>query len=393
MSSKDDTEKRIKRQERTFRILRPLLSPFMRGIVNYSFEAIPEVEGPYLLLCNHNTDLDPLLLSMSSKRALSFVATEKITRMGLIGKLAVTLADPILHRKGKNGKKTILSILARLKEGRSVAMFPEGNRSFNGLSCEMSKTNARLIQSSGCTLITYKLEGGYFTSPRWGKGIRKGRMRGKLSGVYSPEVFKEMTLDKINELLRKDLFVDAYADQKADPVKYRGKRMAEGIESAVFMCPECGKIGTLKSLGNEVTCDCGFKAAYDDYGYLVKTDGTRHTVTELDTYQREKLSELVSLDMADPLFTDSVTVNVINIQHKVTSQKEAELSAFPDRLVIDGEEYPFEKIEGVAVHRKNLLIVNIKEKEDHFEFTGSKSFSALKYVYLFKIYQASLIQP
>lgn len=387
MSRNEDVQKRIKRQERTFKFLRPLLGPVIRGIVNYEYEEIPEVEGPYLLLANHNTDLDPILLSMSSKRALSFVATEKITRMGIIGKLAVTLADPILHRKGKNGKKTVLSILSRLKEGRSVAMFPEGNRSFNGLSCEMSKTNARLIQSSGSTLITYRFEGGYLTSPRWGKGLRKGRMRGKLSGVYSPNELKEMSLDEINELLRRDLFVDAYADQEADPVRYRGKKRAEGIETAVFMCPDCGEIGTLESLGNEVSCYCGFKAVYDEYGYLVKEDGTRLTVTDLDRSQRKKLSELVRLNGGFPVFKDRVTMNVIDTLHKVTLKKEAEISAYPDRIVIDGEGYSFERVEGIAVHRKNLLIVNIAEMEDHFEFTGSKRFSALKYMYLFRMYK------
>lgn len=388
MATKSDNLKQIKRQERTFRILRPILSPFIRFKVNYSGDMVPEIQGEYLLLSNHNTDLDPLLLSMSTKRALSFVATEKITRMGIIGKLAVFLGDPILHRKGKNGKKTVLSILSRLKEGRSVAMFPEGNRSFNGLSCEMSKTNARLIQSSGSTLVTYRFEGGYFTSPRWGKGIRKGRIRGKLSGVYSPEKLQAMTLDEINELLRRDLFVDAYADQEKEPVKYIGKNRAEGIESAVFMCPECGKIGTLESLGNDVSCCCGFKATYDEYGYLVREDGRKLTVTELDANQKKRLSELVALNDGLPVFKDNVTMNVIDPLHKVTGVKETEVAAYPEHIVIDGENYPYDTVEGIAVHRKNLLIVNIANKEDHFEFTGSKSFSALKYVYLFKMYKA-----
>lgn len=387
MGSKEENLKIIKRQERTFRFLRPLLGPFIKRIVNYSYEEIPEVSGPYLLLSNHNTDLDPLLLSMASKRALSFVATEKLTRMGLIGRLALSLADPILHRKGKSGKKTVIAILSRLKEGRSVAMFPEGNRSFNGLTCEISKTNARLIKSSGGFLVTYRFEGGYLTSPRWGKGLRKGRIKGKLSGVYSPELLKEMSQDEIYGLLLKDLAVDAYEDQKEEPVRYHGKNRAEGIESALFMCPDCRKTGTLRSHGNEVSCGCGFQATYDEYGYLCRKDGTRLTVTELDVLQRGRLSEMAAIKSRDALFTDRVRLSVINPLHKVTAEKETETAAYSDHMTIDGECYSFDDIEGIAVHRKNLLIVNIRNKEDHFEMTGPPHFSALKYMYLYKLYK------
>lgn len=385
MSRKEELEKRKIRQDRTFRVLRPIMRPFIRFLLNYTYESVPETDGEYILLCNHNTDLDPLMLSIAAGRALSFVATEKITRMGLIGKLAVSLCDPILHRKGRSGKNTVMAILARLHEGRSVAMFPEGNRSFNGITCDISKTNGRLIKSSGSTLVTYRFEGGYFTSPRWGKGLRKGRIKGKLSGVYTPEQLKGMSEDEVYELLKKDLYVDAYADQAADPVKYLGNRRAEGIETAVFMCPECGRIGTLQSHDNEIECSCGFKAVYDEYGYLVKDDGTRLTVTQMDEDQKKRLRTYIGSNEKGPLFTDSVTIGVIDTLHKEKERKEAGIAAYRDRLAVDGTEYPYEMIEGLAVHRKNLLIVNIKDREDHFELTGSKSFSALKYMYLFRM--------
>lgn len=380
----EKNQKRIKRQEKSFRILRPLIRPIVKAIVNYSYEEIPEISGPYLLLCNHNTDLDPILLSVSARRALSFVATENITRMGIIGKLAVGLFDPVLHRKGKSGKKTVLSILSRIGSGRSVAMFPEGNRSFNGLTCEVTKTNARLIQSSGASLVTYRFEGGYFTSPRWGKGLRKGRIKGKLSGVYSPEKLKSMSLDEIYELLVKDIHVDAYADQKADPVRYRGKNRAEGMETAIFMCPKCRALGTLASSGNEVMCSCGYRAVYDEYGFLTAADGEKTTVTELDELQKKYLSVLSEGDKDKPVFSDHVNLRVINDLHEVVTEKKTELTAFPDRLVIDGKEYGFHRFEGLAVHRRNLLIVNVLNDENHYDVTGSESFSAVKYVYLFK---------
>ena len=108
-------------------------------------------------------------------------------------------------------------ILAKLRDGRNVALFPEGNRSFNGLSGDFPPATGKLVKKSGATLVTYRLHGGYLTTPRWSTSLRKGKLWGEIAGIYSPEKLKAMTEDEVNRAIRHDLFVDAYADQKKTP--------------------------------------------------------------------------------------------------------------------------------------------------------------------------------
>ena len=182
-----------RRHVRAFRFFSVLLRPAMRILLRFRGETIPDPGGPVFVLCNHNTDLDCILLGLSARRQIYFVATETVARMGMLGWLVRRYFDPILHRKGVQGAATVRAILSRIRDGSSVALFPEGNRSFNGLTCPIPPATGKLTRICGATLITYRLTGGYFTSPRWGRGLRRGRLTGKVEGVYSPDDLKSMS--------------------------------------------------------------------------------------------------------------------------------------------------------------------------------------------------------
>ena len=181
-----------RRHARAFKFLPPLLRPVMRLLLRYRGEPIPDPGGPVFVLSNHNTDLDCILLGLSARRLMYFVATETVVRMGFLGKLVKRYFDPILHRKGVQGAATVRAILSRIRDGFSVVLFPEGNRSFNGQTCPIPPATGKLARMCGATLVTYRLTGGYFSSPRWGRGLRRGRLEGRVAGVYSPEALKAM---------------------------------------------------------------------------------------------------------------------------------------------------------------------------------------------------------
>ena len=367
-----------------FSVGRFLAAPFLRLKFRYSYDMLPDIKGPYLLLANHNTDYDPLFLGVACPTQMYFVATEKILRMGFLSVLVTALFQPIIHYKGKTGISSVKEILHKLKEGRNVALFPEGNRSFNGLTGDFVPATGKMAKRSGAALITYRLHGGYFTSPRWAAGLRKGRMRGEVAHVYTAETLKTMTEKEINEAIRKDLQIDAYAEQKQDPVAYEGTDLALGLESTLFACPKCGRISSLRSSGNVLSCSqCDFSVQYDAYGYLTDAAGQQYTITELDAQQRKLIRELSARPTEELLFQDSVNCETIGKNHEVLSKEEKELRAYSDRLEIGERTLPFEQISGMAINQRNLLIIHC-EDESHLELSGEISFSALKYLYLYQ---------
>ena len=372
-----------------YKVLLPVVEPAMKLYFNYHCEKLPPVDGPYLLLCNHNTDFDCILAGIAAGKQLYFVATENVIRMGLLGKLVVKYFDPIIHYKGVQGITTTKNILAALRNGDSVGLFPEGNRSFSGKTCPIPTATGKMARSSGAYLITYRFEGGYFSWPRWGVGRRKGRLTGKVAGVYSPQQLKAMTPAQVNEAIAKDLYADAYEEQKKEPIAFRGKTPAESLESTIFLCPKCKRTGRLHSKIDHFFCDCGFDSVMDAYGILNDGENT-YTVTQLDESQQTYLKDLLdsaeaasSRPQADQLlFQDQVTMETVGENHDIVKTEPVTLTAYKDRLTAGSLNMPLEQISGLAINQRNLLLVHLEGQKEHLQFRGPVSFNALKYLYL-----------
>lgn len=368
-----------KRHKRAFAFFKFLLRPFIVKKFNYTYDPI-RVEGNYFLLCNHNLELDPVLLGLATEQTY-FVASEHIMRKGFGTWFLMRYFHPIIHTKGKTGLQTTVSILKALKDGDNVAMYPEGNRSFNGLTGAIFPAGGKLAKRSGASLVTYRIEGGYLTQPRWSLSLRKGKLRGRLVRVYSPDELKGMTDAEINAAIERDLFEDAYATQKRERAAFRGHDLAEGLETTLFACPQCGEIGKLHSHGGRIACNCGFAADYDEYGMLHGTDGIERTVTEWDAWQRQRLAELLAQDGAEPLFEDEVTVLEIE-GHEIRASHTGTLTAYRDRFTFGERTLTSAELEGAAIFSRNVLTVHAGHQ---YEIRGAEDFSALKYLYLYDL--------
>ena len=328
----------LQRHRMVFQALLPFVSVFTKWKFNYEYDSLKDIEGPYLLLPNHNLELDPLLIGQAVGKQIYFVASEHLTRKGLATKLLMYFFRPIIHMKGRQGAKTVKQMLRTLQEGNSVCVFPEGNRSFNGVTMKMQASIARVAKKAKVKLITYRVEGGYLTQPRWATNLRKGKLRGRLIHVYTPEELAQMSDVQLSDAITADLHEDAYETQKKERVKYKGKNLALGLESAIFTCPKCGEIGTLHSEADRFYCECGFLAVYDEYGNLIETTGKKYTVTELDLKQQASLREkLENCDTDKLLFEDLVTICRIGADHELIGTENGILRAYPDRLECGGK--------------------------------------------------------
>ncbi|MBO7185127.1 MAG: 1-acyl-sn-glycerol-3-phosphate acyltransferase [Oscillospiraceae bacterium] len=244
---------------------------------------------PTLIISNHVTNYDPILVAFSFPgRRFHFVASEHLFRMGFISKVLNYLFQPIARRKGVSGGDTAMAILRKLKEGKTVGLFAEGETTWDGKTGSVVSATGRMAKMSGCRLVTYRLEGGYFTAPRWGKGIRRGRMYGRIVGVYSPQELKAMTKEQVQAVIERDIYEDAHARQLENPVAYGKRRRAERLESLLFQCPSCRKFGKLTSRGNYLHCSCGEKWEYTAFGTF-EPAAPFENVAQWDAWQQESL--------------------------------------------------------------------------------------------------------
>lgn len=116
----------------------PLLMKLVRVRVNASgVEKVPQ-EGRMLFVCNHQHDLDPIMiLSVFPEYEIAFIGKKEIYKtMPFIGKAMHGIRClPIDRENNREAAKTVIEAARLLKEDKaSIGLFPEG---YVSKSCEL----------------------------------------------------------------------------------------------------------------------------------------------------------------------------------------------------------------------------------------------------------------
>ena len=345
----NDTERDRLRRSRFWRLLHLAVGPFVQRRFNYSFDPI-DLDPPFLLISSHVTNNDPFFVGLAYKKAPpSFVASEHIFRQGLLSKLLVRYLAPIARPKADSGVGTVRGVLKRLREGDTVALFAEGDCTWDGVSGKIFPATGKLAKTAGVPLVTYRLEGGYLTFPRWAKKPRRGKMHGRLVHVYTKEELKSMTSDAVEDAINRDIYYNTWEEQRKAPVPFRSKAPAEGLERALFLCPECGDADCMASHGGSLYCKtCGAGWTVDGYGFL---KGPRfRTIKEFDEWQRRAIAGI----RGSGLFRFDGTLT--DLDNKAKERVGVSLDADGRALVLNGKPIPLSEINDMAMVKTNRLL-------------------------------------
>ncbi|MBP3449147.1 MAG: 1-acyl-sn-glycerol-3-phosphate acyltransferase [Spirochaetaceae bacterium] len=386
---------KYKRHQVFWKIIRFIAPSVLKPLYKYSYELAPKLEPPYLVFSNHNGDLDPALVALSFPQQMYFVASEHVYRAGFASKILRFVFEPIAKRKGTADAVTVMKSIRALREGKNVCIFPEGQKSFNGITGEINIATGKLVKASKASLVTYKLEGGYFTTPRWGKGIRKGKMHGSIVNIYNKEDLEKLSPEEITDLVKKDLYEDAYRKQSQNPIAYKGKNLAEGIEHALCLCPECKQIDTLFSKKNSVFCkNCNFSTSIDIYGYFDESCKFK-TVLQWDEFQQEELKKLIqekSSEKSEFIFSDDeVTLKTVKAEHQEEIIGTGKFSMFTDKFIFNSVkdekeislEIPQKNIVDISMYGKQALVFS-DNNGNYYELTSKNIINVRKFIFCFK---------
>lgn len=365
-----------KRHIKVFDVLRAPVSAVMHIMFDLRGEKIPKVEGNSLVLFNHNTDFDCIFAAMRCPKHMYFVASEHILSVGFVSRLLDYFLAPIARVKGTTATTTALQVMRTLRSGSDVCIFAEGNRSFNGVTCPILFSTGKLAKATKSNLITMRFEGGYLASPRWSYSLRRGKIESKLVNVYTPDMLANMSDDEVNEAIKRDLGENAYERQRREMIPYRGRKLAEGLEHVLFMCPECGKIGTMHSKGNNLICECGMKLTYDKYGFL---HGPQFdNVYDWDVWQMEKLHEYIDSKQDDDILfeDDNVRLLYVDENHDRNELFFGKLAMTKRELLIGEYRFP---IEGVPIGIYGRCSMVFEHEGVQYELKSKEKLCATKY--------------
>lgn len=156
--------------------IKALKTVFRLKIKTVGMEKVPK-EGRFLLVSNHISDLDPIvLIHCFEKSQLAFISKQENDQKPFVGQFQrKLLCQPINRENDREALKTILRCIQLVKEDKvSMAVFPEGYTSLdcklrhfrNGVFKIAQKANVPVVV---CTVHNtrksmksmFKLKGGY----------------------------------------------------------------------------------------------------------------------------------------------------------------------------------------------------------------------------------------
>lgn len=358
-----------KRHVIMYHILQNIADAYARIKFGFNHGKRIELEGANLIISNHTTNYDFLMVGSAFKPHMYFVGSEHIMRKGFASKLLEFVFGIITRKKATVAAATVMEVKRRLNAGYNVCLFAEGQISMNGCSNRIFPSTAAVVQRLGVPVVTYRMYGGYLSSPRWAMQLRKGKMSGELVRIYTPEELKAMTVDEIDKALNEDLYVNAYEYNDDRRIVYKCKKPAEGIEFGLVLCPACGKLETLSSKGNTFFCTCGMKGSIDDYGYLHGEGHVFDTVLSWDEWQKKQIAEMEFEDGEVILSDDDQILRLVEKGHKTRVVATGKLQLTKEELSVGDYVIKVSDISSFDMIMRGFLLVNTTDKM-YFEISN-----------------------
>ena len=360
------------------------LVPLILRKYGFTTERISKKDEPYIVVANHLTEVDMLMLGGAFAEHMYFVAGEHLLRTKAGPKMKWA-QDPIFTYKGAPSIDTMREIIRKIRAGHNVMIFPEGSRSFNGETMRLGSGIAKLVKTAGCALATYHIEGGYFVAPRWAYTTRTGPMKGHIVNIYSSEEVSKMSKEELTDCINRDIYENAYETQRRNMYTYKGKRLAEGLENYLVRCSCCGAFDSMVTEDDRFRCtECGQSGRYTPQGFL-EGEGLRFdSVYDWGVWSENETCEYIkTFEGGGPVFKDADTVLYeVLPDHSRADLASGEIKGYKDRLEAGDMEFRFDDISGMdMLYFGKTLVFSYKKR--HMAITG-EHFHAIKYQKLFE---------
>lgn len=121
--------------------------------------------GPALLVANHVSFLDPLVVGAAAPRQLHFMAKAELFRIPLLG-LMIRRLHVLPVRRDESDPAALRAALRALEGGHALLVFPEGTRGEEGTLLKGRAGAGLLALLSGAPVIPVYIEGSGRAMPR-----------------------------------------------------------------------------------------------------------------------------------------------------------------------------------------------------------------------------------
>ena len=244
---------------------------FLCGVRVKAVNKIGKPERPAIILCNHGSFIDFIFAATLLKKFKpNFVVARLYFYDWRLRWLLKTIGafPKSMFALDVESTKNCIKVL---RENGCLAMMPEARLSTTGRFEDIQPGTYSFLKKSGVSVYTVKFGGDYFADPKWGKGFRRGAVvEAELDILFTAEEIGSLSVEEIKKAVEARLDYNEFRWLKDRPhIRYRSKRMAEGLENILTVCPVCGQKYTITTKKDKIFCQrCGYLTSLDDrYGF------------------------------------------------------------------------------------------------------------------------------
>ena len=179
-------------------------------------------QGPFLLIANHQSAMDPMLIQSLCPRPMHAMAKSIQFRTPVIGRI-ITHCYGYPVRRFQVDPQAVRITLRRLEQGFPVAIYIEGERSWDGQIQTPRLGTVRIALKAGVPILPCAIAGAYDVWPRWDRKPHRGRICVSFG--------KPFALPQIDDRREREAALPAATNAILDAIRHELKRANNGLES------------------------------------------------------------------------------------------------------------------------------------------------------------------
>jgi len=161
-----------------FTVVRTIARPLIRALFSVDIqglENIPE-SGAAVLLSNHTSFLDSIILGVFPKRHIWFMAKNSEFKGPLLTwALRQGRAFPV--RRYTIDAQAVRNAIRIVQQGHILGIYPEGERTWDNTLLPFRQVTMRLVLALGKPIIPVGISGAYELMPRWESSIKQSPVK------------------------------------------------------------------------------------------------------------------------------------------------------------------------------------------------------------------------
>jgi len=229
------------------------------------------VKEPAIILCNHVSSYDQMIVPLVTKRRINFVVADSI----YYSKLHKTLKalGTINKKQFFTTIKEYREIKSVLNNGGIVGIFPAGLCTSDGVSTTIPKATGKFIKSLGVSVYICKTYGMYLSNKKWTKKIQKGYVETEVYKLYDKNELNKFDEKEVYEKINDALSYDEYSWQKTRMIKFKDGNVCYNYENILYSCPKCKSHFSIINNNNQLECNaCKAVFKFNDYSFIESND-------------------------------------------------------------------------------------------------------------------------